>query len=232
VAVQVTQKVGPRRVVDTAKRLGITADLAATPSIALGASEVSLLDLTAAYGVFANDGYGVWPRGIETIRDTKGEVLYTRSGSGPERVVQPRQVAQMLDLLSSVVSWGTGRAADPGRPAAGKTGTSQDFRDGWFVGFTAELVTGVWVGNDDGKPMSKVSGGTLPAKLWGSYMTAALADEPVRPLPVPSPAAPVVATAREATPPGATMADGVPADDQSAFEAFIERLVRQRDTRK
>lgn len=234
VAVQVTQRVGPRRVVETAKRLGITSDLAANPSIALGTSEVSLVELTAAFGVFANDGYGVWPRGIEEIRDSKGEVLYRRSGSGPDRVVQPRQVAQMLDLLSSVVSWGTGRAADPGRPAAGKTGTSQDFRDGWFVGFTAELVTGVWVGNDDGKPMSKVSGGTLPAKLWGSYMAAALEDEPVRPLPVPTPAAPVVAVAPEAAVVATTAPDASVRGDpeQTAFEAFIERLVKQRDTRK
>lgn len=232
VAVQVTQRVGPKNVVETAQRLGITSPLAATPSIALGASEVSLVELTAAYGVFANDGYGVWPRGIEEIRTKTGEVLYRRSGSGPDRVVEPRQLAQMLDLLSSVVAWGTGRAADPGRPAAGKTGTSQDFRDGWFVGFTAELVTGVWVGNDDGKPMSKVSGGTLPAKLWGSYMEAALADEPVRPLPVPSPAAPAIASA-EVVPGAAAMAEAAEAEaDRSAFQKFIERLVQQRDTRR
>ncbi|HLB79527.1 MAG TPA: PBP1A family penicillin-binding protein [Dongiaceae bacterium] len=187
VAVQVSQRVGPAAVAATARRLGVTAELSAAPSLALGTSEVSLLELTAAYGVFDNGGYGVWPRGIEEIRDAGGEVLYLRLGSGPDRVVAPRQVAQMLDLLGAVIDWGTGRAAAPGRPAAGKTGTSQDFRDGWFIGFTAELVTGVWVGNDDGRPMGKVSGGALPARLWGSFMRQALAGQPPRPLPEPQP---------------------------------------------
>jgi penicillin-binding protein 1A len=236
VAVQVTQRVGPKAVVDVAHRLGITAELAATPSIALGASEVSLLDLTAAYAVFDNEGYGVWPRGIEEIRDTEGEVLYRRSGSGPARVVAPRQVADMVDLMTAVVEWGSGKAADPGRPAAGKTGTSQDFRDGWFVGFTAEMVTGVWVGNDDGRPMSKVSGGTLPAKLWGAYTSQALEGVPPAPLPVPD--APEAAIASAASPAPsmaeAIMGDAGDGDDATpgTFEAFIDRLVRQRESRR
>ena len=237
VAVQVTQRVGPKRVVEAAHRLGITSDLAATPSIALGASEVSLLDLTAAYGVFANEGYGVWPRGIEEIRDIAGQVLYRRSGDGPGLVVQPRQVVQMIDIMSAVVDWGTGHNAQPGRPAAGKTGTSQDFRDGWFVGFTAEKVTGVWVGNDDGRPMSKVSGGTLPARLWGAFMTKALADEPARPLPLPAvPAAVALAAPAAPAVAGTAVADTGPAAggaaEPSSFEDFIQRLVQQRDTRK
>jgi penicillin-binding protein 1A len=236
VAVQVTQQVGPQRVAETAQRLGITSPLAATPSIALGTSEVSLLDLTAAYGVFANRGYGVWPRGIEEIRDTKGEVLYRRSGDGPARVVEPRAVAQMIDLMAAVVDWGTGKAADPGRPAAGKTGTSQDFRDGWFVGFTAEMVAGVWVGNDDGRPMSKVSGGTLPAKLWGSFMAKALETAPAQPLPMP--ASPAIAAA--SPPPVATVAEAIMADSAPAageasepgtLQNLIDRLVKQRDSR-
>ena len=235
VAVQVTQRVGPKVVADVAHRLGITAELAATPSLALGASEVSLLDLTAAYAVFDNEGYGVWPRGIEEIRDTKGEVLYRRSGDGPARVVAPRQVADMVDMLSAVVQWGSGKAADPGRPAAGKTGTSQDFRDGWFVGFTAEMVTGVWVGNDDGRPMSKVSGGTLPAKLWGAYMTRALEGMP--PARLPLPVAPAAAIAAAAPAAETSMAEAIAGNaegdaEMGTFEAFIERVVRQRESRR
>lgn len=237
VAVQVTQRVSPKTVADVAHRLGITAELAATPSLALGASEVSLLDLTAAYAVFDNEGYGVWPRGIEEIRDTEGQVLYRRAGDGPARVVAPRQVVDMIDLMSAVVQWGSGKSADPGRPAAGKTGTSQDFRDGWFVGFTAEMVTGVWVGNDDGRPMSQVSGGTLPAKLWGAYMTKALEGEPPAPLPLPdAPAAAIAsaAPAAETSMAEAMMGGGEASTDaeSGSFEAFINRVLRQRENRR
>src|SRR5690606_9730741 len=142
-AVQVSERVGRGTVAETAQRLGITSGLTASPSIALGTSEVSLIDLTAAYGVFANQGYGVWPHGIEEIRDNRGVILYHRSGSGPGRLVAPGNVAAMIDLMTAAVEWGTARQADLDRPAAGKTGTSQDFRDAWFIGFTAELVTGV-----------------------------------------------------------------------------------------
>src|SRR5215468_6088477 len=183
VAVQVSERVGRNNVIDVARRLGITADLTTGPSIALGSSGVSLLELTGAYATFDNGGYGVWPRGIQTIRDKDGRLLYQREGSGPGQLVEPAQVNSMLDLMSAVVDWGTGRGASPGRPAAGKTGTSSDSRDAWFVGFTAELVTGVWVGNDDNAPMKKVTGGSLPAQLWRSYMVAALDGQPARPLP-------------------------------------------------
>jgi penicillin-binding protein 1A len=185
VAVQLSEQVGRRRVIEGAQRLGITSELTPGPSIALGSSGVSLLDLTSAYATFDNNGYGVWPHGIEQILDTKNEILYQREGSGPGRVVDPRHVEAMIDLMSAVVEWGTGKAATLGRPAAGKTGTGQEFRDAWFVGFTAELVTGVWVGNDDNSPMNKVTGGSLPAQIWRGFMAEALRDEPVRPLPDP-----------------------------------------------
>src|SRR4030095_10167186 len=176
VAVQISERVGRKRVVEAARRLGITSNLTSGPSIALGSSGVSLLELTAAYATFDNEGYGVWPHGIAEIRDDGGTVLYHREGSGPGRVVQPPQVAQMIDLVSGVIqaSYGTGRSARLGRPAAAKTGTGQDFRDASFVGFTAELVTGVWVGNDDNSPMKKVTGGGLPAPLWHAFMAEAL----------------------------------------------------------
>ena len=183
VAVQVGQKAGLERVVETARRLGLSAELKAEPSLTLGAGEVSLIELTAAYGVFANGGAGVWPYGIEEIRDTEGQVLYRRAGSGPGRVVAPLYVAAMNDMLAEVIASGTGRAAALSRPAAGKTGTSQNFRDAWFVGYSADLVAGVWMGNDDASPMRGVTGGGLPAKLWRDFMAAAHQGAPPRPLP-------------------------------------------------
>jgi len=183
VAVRLSQQVGVDRVAAVARRLGITSDLDVSPSLALGASEVTLLEMTGAYDVFANGGYGVWPHGIEEIRDGDGRLLYRRAGGGPGRLVAPRAVDAMTDLMHATVVWGSGKAADPGRPAAGKTGTSQEFRDAWFVGFTAELAAGVWLGNDDGAPMTHVTGGALPARLWGRVMTRALEGFSPKPLP-------------------------------------------------
>ncbi len=183
VAVRISERAGRARVAAAARRLGITSDLAMGQSLALGAAEVTLLELTGAYAAFANGGRGAWPYGIEEIRDAGGEILYRRSGGGPGRVVAPRVVDQMTDLMTAVVAWGSGKRANPGRPAAGKTGTSQDFRDAWFVGFTAGLVAGVWIGNDDGAPMEGVTGGSLPAMLWRRVVTRALDGVPARPLP-------------------------------------------------
>ncbi len=183
VAVRVAGKAGYARVVDTARRLGVTSELDATPSLALGAGEITLLELTGAYAVFANGGLGVWPYGISEIRDREGRVLYRRTGSGPGRVIEPRYVTAMNRMLMKVTTEGTGKAAILDRPAAGKTGTSQNFRDAWFVGFTADLVTGIWMGNDDASPTRKVTGGSLPARTWQSYMTAAHTGVPARSLP-------------------------------------------------
>ena len=183
VAVRASEKIGRRRVIDAAKRLGITSRLRPHPSIALGASEVSLLEMTAAYAVFANGGTGVWPYGIREIRDRGGQVLYRRKGTGPGRVIKSARASEMNDLLGSVMAWGTGKAARIGRPAAGKTGTSQDFRDAWFIGYTPDLVTGVWMGNDDGTPMNEVTGGGLPARLWRSFMLEAHKGVPAKFLP-------------------------------------------------
>jgi len=182
VAVRVGERAGRDRVVAVARRLGITSKLAAHPSIALGASEVTLLELTGAYATFANRGHGAWPYGILEVRGPDGEVLYARSGGGPGRLVAPDAVDDMTDMMAATVAWGTGKAANPGRPAAGKTGTSQDFRDAWFVGYTAEVVAGVWLGNDNGAPMDRVSGGSLPAALWGRVVARALQAVPSRPL--------------------------------------------------
>ncbi len=183
VAVRVSETAGRDRVVAAARRLGITSELAAHPAIALGASEVTLIELTGAYATFANQGRGAWPYGILEVRGPAGAVLYARAGGGPGRLVSPRTVEDMTDMMAATVAWGTGKAANPGRPAAGKTGTSQDFRDAWFVGYTAEVVAGVWLGNDDGAAMDRVSGGSLPAALWGRVVARALDGVPARPLP-------------------------------------------------
>jgi penicillin-binding protein 1A len=233
VAVQISERIGRKRVVEAARRLGITSNLTSGPSIALGSSGVSLLELTAAYATFDNEGYGVWPHGIAEIRDDGGTVLYHREGSGPGRVVQPPQVAQMIDLMSGVIqsSYGTGRSARLGRPAAGKTGTGQDFRDASFVGFTAELVTGVWVGNDDNSPMKKVTGGGLPALLWHGFMAAALDGEPARALPMPS-AAEIAAVIPGVDAP-ISEAEATQSDAHSeSLEDWLSRVITQRGSRK
>ena len=149
-------------------------------STALGASETSLIELTSAFAPFANGGNGVLPYAIVEIKDSNGRVLYRRAGTGPGQVVQPGPLADMTDMLTAVVQRGTGRAAQLDRPVGGKTGTSQDFRDAWFVGYTADYIAGVWMGNDDGAPMDRVTGGSLPARTWRTFMIEAHKGLPVR----------------------------------------------------
>jgi len=185
VAVKISEQVGRKTVIDTARRLGITADLLAAPSLALGASSVSLIEMTAAYGVFANGGYGVWPYGIENIKDGEGRVLYRRQGSGPGRVIEAADAGAMNAMLSQVMISGTGKAAYFKRPLAGKTGTSQKFRDAWFIGYSADLLAGVWMGNDNQASMKNVTGGGLPARTWRQFMIAAHTKTPARALPGP-----------------------------------------------
>jgi len=184
-AVKVSEKVGRQKVVKAAERLGITSKVKGHPSIALGAGEANLLDMTAAYAVFANRGFPAWPYGIIEIRDGGNRLLYRRSSVGTGPLVSAETVTDMQEMLREVVTSGTGRRARLKRPAAGKTGTSQGFRDAWFIGFTAELVTGVWLGNDNSSPMKKVSGGSHPALLWKGFMQDALRGTPIRQLPQP-----------------------------------------------
>jgi penicillin-binding protein 1A len=201
IAVQIAQRAGIRNVVAVAHRLGISTDLSPEMSLALGTNEVNLLELVSAYAPFANGGVGVWPHGIAEIRASDGDVVFQRSGSGVGRVMSPESAGTMNEMLSGVIGHGTGRSAALPRPAAGKTGTTQDYRDAWFIGYTADLVAGVWLGNDDHSPTNKVTGGSLPAQAWRRFMLAATQAMPVRPLPAaPAPAARVVA----ATPPGSS----------------------------
>ncbi|HET7717051.1 MAG TPA: PBP1A family penicillin-binding protein [Bauldia sp.] len=190
IAAQLAAEVGPSTVAATARRLGIVSELQATPSIALGTSEVTLLEMTGAYAVFANGGNGVIPHVIRRIRTEKGRVLYERTGSGPGQVVHPAHVAMMNAMLAETMATGTGKsAAIAGWPTAGKTGTSQDFRDAWFIGYTAPLVAGVWFGNDDNRPTKKATGSNIAAAAWHRFMTAALEGIPVAALPGGHPAA-------------------------------------------
>ncbi len=187
VAAQVLERAGIGNVIATARKLGITTKLERDPSLALGTSEVSLIELTAAYAAFASDGIGAWPYGIVEIQDAHGGVIYRRDGSGPGRVIDPQIAGTMNRLLSGVIADGTGRAARLDRPAAGKTGTTQDWRDALFVGYTANLVCGVWFGNDNDSPTNHVTGGSLPARTWHDFMAAATRGLPVQPLPGESP---------------------------------------------
>jgi len=183
VAAQLTDELGPKEVAATAKRLGITSPLDAVASLALGTSGVTPLELTGAYAPFANGGNGVAPFAILRVRSKAGKILYQHKPAGLGTVMSPANNAAMTKLMVQTVTTGTGKAARLAeRPTAGKTGTTQDFHDAWFVGFTADLVTGVWVGNDNAAPMKKVTGGGLPARIFHAFMEDAEQDLPVRPL--------------------------------------------------
>jgi penicillin-binding protein 1A len=187
VSVRLTLEFGPTAVVRTAHRLGIASKLEPNASIALGTSEVSVLELVSAYAPFANGGNTVMPHVVERIRTLHGKTLYARNAPSLGRVVDPRYVAMMNAMMRETLTSGTARKADlPGWTAAGKTGTSQDFRDAWFVGYTSRLVTGVWFGNDDASPTRKASGGGLPVEVWSRFMKAAHQGTPVTDLPVVS----------------------------------------------
>ncbi|KQT64411.1 MULTISPECIES: transglycosylase domain-containing protein [unclassified Aureimonas] len=184
IAAQLTVAVSPAAVIQTAQKMGIASPIIDNPSIALGTSEVSLLELTGAFAPFANGGYLAKPHLVNRITDVDGTVLYERGADVPPVIVAPEIVGMMNAMLTRVVTSGTGRKAQlKDWQVAGKTGTTQDFKDAWFVGYTANLTTGVWLGNDNGAPMKKVTGGTLPAVVWHSFMEAAHEGLPAMPLP-------------------------------------------------
>ena len=184
IAVKLNQEVTPREAVRTAQRLGISSALQANPSLALGTSEVTPVELTTAYATFANGGQAVLPYVIREVKSLSGKVIYARKGTGFGPVVQPQTLAMMNSMFHEVMVSGTGSKANiAGWEVGGKSGTTQDFRDAWFVGFTARLVTAVWLGNDDNSTMKRVFGSGLPAEIWAKYMRAAHAGMQPAPLP-------------------------------------------------
>ena len=176
VAVKISETIGREKVIDVAKSMGITSPILNSPSLALGTSEVTLLELTSAYNVLANNGNGVFSYGIRSIEDTDGEILFSRKLQGTGKVLESSIVGKMTRMMEQTIESGTGKNAKLNRPAAGKTGTSQSLRDAWFIGFTSNIVVGVWFGNDNDSPMKKITGGTAPAILWKDFMTAAHQD--------------------------------------------------------
>ncbi len=208
VAVKLCLEVGPETVARAARRMGIVSDLAAVPSLALGTSEVTLSELVGAYVPFATGGRKAVAHGVTRVATIDGDVLYERSGSGLGSAISADTAGAMNRMLIKSIREGTGKAAAlAGRPSAGKTGTSQDFKDAWFIGYTRQLVTGVWTGNDANAPMDKENrGGTLPAVIWKAFMEGATAGQPVMPLP------------------GSDVIDEPAEDDGSAFDDLLAGL--------
>jgi penicillin-binding protein 1A len=184
VAAQLANNVGPENVVAVAHRLGITSHLGNDASIALGTSEVTLLELTSAFTPFANGGYSIVPFSVRRIVTRDGQIIYERSGDGLGQAMSNRDLGSMNSMMRAVVNEGTAKKAQiPDFDIAGKTGTSQDYRDAWFVGYSSYLVGGVWLGNDDNSPTKTVTGGSVPAVIWKDVMTVAHANLSPAPLP-------------------------------------------------
>ncbi len=183
ITVNLAQEVGIPKVVAAARRVCITSPLADNASLALGTSEVTPLELTGAYAVFANGGLKVTPYLVTEVDIARTPVYQRRPPAQPARVIDADVDRKLVTMLYGVVTSGTGRAASLyGREAAGKTGTTQDSHDAWFVGFTTDYVTAEWVGNDDSSPTRGVTGGTLPAYIWRDAMLAAEKGYPLKPL--------------------------------------------------
>jgi penicillin-binding protein 1A len=177
VAAKLGNLVGTTNVAQTAHRLGITSTIQTSPSMALGAVEVTPLQMAQAYDAFANGGSRVTPYGIERIRTDDGRVLYDHGAAAGGRVpvIGQPALAYMIEMMRQVVAAGTGtRARIPGYDLAGKTGTTSDYKDAWFIGYTGGFVTAVWVGRDDNTPMRRVTGGGPPAEIWRAFMQTAL----------------------------------------------------------
>jgi penicillin-binding protein 1A len=216
-AVRLALTVGVSKAAETAHRLGIASELRTDATLALGTSEVTLMELTGAYGALASGGRLIEPHIVTTIRSGRGRVLYRRPVPTQQAVVAPHHAGALNDMLNAALIFGTGRgAALPLHPACGKTGTTQDFRDAWFVGYTAHFTGGVWVGNDDRRPMKRVAGGTLPARIWREVML--LAHEGLAPMALPGtvPATPTAMST--ATVPDAAVRPGPEAAGRTAAD--------------
>ncbi len=179
VSAKIGAQVGFSTIADMARRFGITTPISTYPSMVLGSSDVRLIEMTQAFASVANNGVAVQPYGIRRVVTADGRLLYQHDSNEGRVLVAPWVAAEMTDLLQSAVMSGTGRAAQIGRPVAGKTGTTTANKDGWFIGFSSGLTTGVWMGRDDAKPVPGLQGGTAPARAFHDFMTVAVANRPV-----------------------------------------------------
>jgi penicillin-binding protein 1A len=226
VAVQVADAVGIQAVIDTARKLGVQSQLPAVPSLALGAGEVTLLEMTRAFAAIAADAESVEPYAIRDVRNGE-RVLFTRQKTQLRPASNPAARAGIHDLLASVVREGTGRAARINGPVEGKTGTSQSHKDAWFIGFTNDIVVGVWVGNDDNSPTRGVTGGDLPARIWNEFVTQSAAVRAKIVRPQPRMTALAAAEAGDAKPAAsASVVRGVPVVQNTGILEFQGRAVR------
>jgi penicillin-binding protein 1A len=212
-------KAGRAIIMDTAKRMGLSHPLTDSSSLPIGAAEVTVIDMAASYAVFANGGKRADPYAAWEVRNSSGEVIYRRDQAvQPKQVLETRVVNDMNFMLNKVVEEGTGkRAALDGIKTAGKTGTTNAYRDAWFVGYTGNLAAAVWYGNDDHSTMNDMTGGTLPAMTWKEVMTVAHQNLEIRPLPGVDPAAPTVAAK-----------PGSPAEQQATAQAYLAGTLSRR----
>ena len=179
ISAKIGAQVGFSTIADMARRFGITTSISTYPSMVLGTSDVRLIEMTQAFASVANNGVLVRPYGIRRVVTADGRLLYQHEADDGRVLVAPWVAAEMTDLLQSAVLSGTGRAAQIGRPVAGKTGTTSSNKDGWFIGFSSGLTTGVWMGRDDAKRVGGLQGGTAPARAFHDFMSAAVANRPV-----------------------------------------------------
>lgn len=168
--VYLTEQVSRDKIIKNASKMGITTNISNTPSLGLGTFEVKVIDMAVAYSVFANGGYATWPYAIKEAYTKDGYQIYMRDIEEPSQILATKDVKRMTTMLENAINNGTGKKAQLPFFAAGKTGTSQDYRDAWFVGYTDEYICAVWVGNDDNSPMKGVSGSNIPAQIWKKIM--------------------------------------------------------------
>ena len=179
ISAKIGDQIGFGTIADMARRFGIGGRISTYPSMVLGTSEVRLIDITRAFAAVSNRGVGTLPYAIRKVVSTDGRLLYQHETQEERVLVAPYVAAEMTDLLQTAVLSGTGRAAQIGRPVAGKTGTTSSNKDGWFIGFSSGLTTGVWMGRDDARPVAGLQGGTAPARAFSTFMRVAVAKRPV-----------------------------------------------------
>jgi penicillin-binding protein 1A len=179
VAAKIGEEVGTGAIANMARRFGISTSISTGPAMVLGSSETRVIEMTRAFASIAAKGRSVTPYAISKVTTIDGDVIYQHKASSGAQLVQPYVAAGVIDLMQSAVAAGSGKAAQIGRPAAGKTGTTSSNKDGWFLGFSSGLTTGVWMGRDDARAVGNLQGGNAPATAWGSYMRVAVAGRPV-----------------------------------------------------